>query len=68
MRIQIQPIVALAYGLIPRLGKASAVLALPSDVLRKIHEMTVLQGYPTPSQIFAADPWSSYSDSEDSDA
>jgi len=67
VRIQIQPIVALAYGSISRLGRNSPLFALPSDVLRRIHEMTVLEGYPTPSQIYAADPWSSYSDSEDSD-
>jgi len=67
MRIQIQPIVAMAYGSIPRLGKNSPVYSLPNDVLRRIHEMTVLEGYPTPSQIFAADPWSSFSDSDDSE-
>ena len=27
--------------------------------------MTVLEGYPTPSEIFDADPWSSYSEDEE---
>jgi len=54
-----------AYGFIPRLGRASPILSLPREVLQCIRDMVVLKGYPTPSYIFTAEPWSSLSDTDD---